>query len=175
MEAQPGRTSRRRFLLIAGLPLLAAGGLTAYAAWPEPDRSKVRVRTDLKPLESRFGTYVGELTEAHWVGYDIDESPGDRTIPSPDSRIRLVGVARLAAGGAAAIVRNAEYAFTPAVPASALPAPLEKYSPADAAWQHSPQFDAYVNRPQSDGHPSGAYHLDEARDLVHFDLLYLYT
>ncbi|MEU9162019.1 hypothetical protein AB0D29_17315 [Streptomyces sp. NPDC048424] len=175
MEAQPGRTNRRRFLLIAGLPLLAVGGLTAYAAWPEPDPSRVRVRTDLDPLKSRFGTYVGELTEAHWLGYDMDESPGDRSIPSPDSRIRLVGVARLAAGGAAAIVRNAEYAFTPAAPASALPAPLQKYLPADAAWQHSPQYDAYVNRPQSDAVPSGEYHLDEARDLVRFDLVYLYT
>ncbi|MFD9366612.1 hypothetical protein ACFWA6_02735 [Streptomyces sp. NPDC060020] len=175
MEAQSGRTNRRRFLLIAGLPLLAAGGLVTYAAWPVPNPDKVRVRTDLDPLKSRFGTYVGELTEAHWLGYDMDESPGDRTIPSPDSRIRLAGVARLAAGGAAAITRNAEYAFTPTPPASALPAPLAKYVPADAAWQHSPQFDEYANRPQSSGRPSGAYHLDEARDLVHFDLVYLYT
>ncbi|MDX3533423.1 hypothetical protein PV721_03360 [Streptomyces sp. MB09-01] len=175
MEAQPGRTDRRRFLLIAGLPLLAVGGLTAYAAWPQPDRPRVRVRTDLEPLESRFGTHVGELTEAHWLGYDIDEGAGDRTVPSPDSRIRLVGVARLAAGGAAAIVRNAEYAFAPAAPTSGLPAPLEQYLPADAAWQHSPQFDAHANRPQSSALPSGAYHFDGARDLVRFDLLYLYT
>ncbi|MFJ6755096.1 hypothetical protein ACIQNK_08720 [Streptomyces sp. NPDC091273] len=175
MEAQPARTNRRRFLLIAGLPLLAVGGLTAYAAWPQPDPSKIRVRTDLKPLQSRFGTYVGELTEAHWLGYDIDESAGDRTIPSPDSRIRLVGVARLAAGGGAAIVRNAEYAFAPAAPPSALPAPLGQYLPADAAWQHSPRFDAHANRPQSGALPSGEYHIDEARDLVRFDLVYLYT
>ncbi|WP_206310010.1 hypothetical protein [Streptomyces sp. A0592] len=180
MDAQRGRTSRRRFLLIAGIPLLTVGAGTAYAVWPGPDRSGPQVRTDLEPLNARFGPYVGTLDAAHWLGYDIDEKPGSadsRTIPGPDSRIRLVGVARLAAGGAAAITGRAEYAFAPAPAAApaALPAELAPYAPAGAAWQHSRQFDAFANHEGAEGHPSGEYHFDAARDLVRFDLLYLYT
>ncbi|WP_405445970.1 hypothetical protein [Streptomyces erythrochromogenes] len=175
MDAQRGRTNRRRFLLIAGIPLLAVGAGTAYAVWPGPARPGPQVRTDLEPLNARFGPYVGTPVEAHWLGYDIDEKPGSaesRTIPGPDSRIRLVGVARLAAGGAAAVTGRAEYAFAPA---PALPAELAPYAPAGAAWQHSRQFDAYANHEGAEGHPSGEYHFDTARDLVRFDLLYLYT
>ncbi|MGW2274204.1 hypothetical protein [Streptomyces yangpuensis] len=171
-----GRVDRRRFLLIAGIPLLAAGAGTAYALWPGPDRSGPQVRTDLKPLNARFGPYVGTLVEAHWLGYDIDEPPGgSRTVPGPDSRIRLVGVARLTAGGAAAVTGRAEYAFTPAAAPSEPPAPLVPHLPAGAAWQHSPQFDAHANREGAEGNPSGEYLFDPARDLVRFDLLYLYT
>ncbi|MFJ6779109.1 hypothetical protein [Streptomyces yangpuensis] len=171
-----GRVDRRRFLLIAGIPLLAVGAGTAYALWPGPDRSGPQVRTDLKPLNARFGPYVGTLVEAHWLGYDIDEPPGgSRTVPGPDSRIRLVGVARLTAGGAAAVTGRAEYAFTPAAAPSEPPAPLVPHLPAGAAWQHSPQFDAHANREGAEGNPSGEYLFDPARDLVRFDLLYLYT
>ncbi|APU38961.1 hypothetical protein [Streptomyces sp. TN58] len=170
---------RRRFLLFAAVPLLAACAGTAYAVWPGPAPSgpRVRVRTDPEPLNARFGPYVGTLVEAHWLGYDIDEpSGGSRTVPGPDSRIRLVGIARLAAGGAAAVTGRAEYAFTSGGAApSALPAELEPYAPAGAAWQHSPRFDAHANKGQSEGNPSGRYHFDPARDLVRFDLLYLYT
>ncbi|WP_052757881.1 hypothetical protein [Streptomyces yangpuensis] len=171
-----GRVDRRRFLLIAGVPLLAVGAGTAYAAWPGPDRPGPQVRTDLEPLNARFGPYVGTLVEAHWLGYDIDEPPGgSRTIPGPDSRIRLVGVARLAPGGAAAVTGRAEYAFTPAAAPSEPPASLVPYLPAGAAWQHSPQFDAHANREGAEGNPSGEYLFDPARDLVRFDLMYLYT
>ncbi|MFJ7777422.1 hypothetical protein [Streptomyces yangpuensis] len=171
-----GRVDRRRFLLIAGIPLLAAGAGTAYALRPGPDRSGPQVRTDLKPLNARFGPYVGTLVEAHWLGYDIDEPPGgSRTVPGPDSRIRLVGVARLTARGAAAVTGRAEYAFTPAAAPSEPPAPLVPHLPAGAAWQHSPQFDAHANREGAEGNPSGEYLFDPARDLVRFDLLYLYT
>ncbi|MFC9582362.1 hypothetical protein ACFVJ8_05900 [Streptomyces yangpuensis] len=171
-----GRVDRRRFLLIAGIPLLTVGAGTAYAVWPGPDRSGPQVRTDLEPLNARFGPYVGTLVEAHWLGYDIDEPPGgSRTVPGPDSRIRLVGVARLAAGGAAAVTGRAEYAFTPAAAPSEPPAPLVPYLPAGAAWQHSPKFDAHANREGAEGNPSGEYLFDPARDLVRFDLLYLYT
>ncbi|MFE6906293.1 hypothetical protein [Streptomyces erythrochromogenes] len=173
-----GRTNRRRFLLIAGIPLLAVGAGMTYAVWPGPDRPGPQVRTDLEPLNARFGPYVGTLGEAHWLGYDIDEKPGSvesRTIPSPDSRIRLVGVARLAAGRAAAITGRAEYAFAPAAAPAELPAELAPYAPAGAAWQHSRQFDAYANHEGAEGHPSGEYLFDTARDLVRFDLLYLYT
>ncbi|MGW7437684.1 hypothetical protein [Streptomyces sp. NPDC054849] len=174
MEHQRGRTNRRRFLLIAGIPLLSVGGLTAYAAWPQPYRHEVR--TDPEPLNRRFKPYLGELTDPHWLGYDIDESGDDRSIPSPDSRVRLVGVAHLPTGGAAAIVRHPDHTFRPAAP-SALPGPLKPYLPAAAAWQHSPEFDAYANRGGSgpDVSPSGRYPFDTARDLVHFDVLYLFT
>ncbi|WP_030963101.1 hypothetical protein [Streptomyces sp. NRRL S-378] len=177
MRREPrGRVDRRRFLLIAGIPLLTVGAGTAYAVWPGPDRSGPQVRTDLEPLNARFGPYVGTLVEAHWLGYDIDEPPGgSRTVPGPDSRIRLVGVARLAAGGAAAVTGRAEYAFTPAAAPSEPPAPLVPYLPAGAAWQHSPRFDAHANREGAEGNPSGEYLFDPARDLVRFDLLYLYT
>ncbi|MFG2336223.1 hypothetical protein [Streptomyces yangpuensis] len=173
---QRGRVNRRRFLLIAGIPLLTVGAGTAYAVWPGPDRSGPQVRSDLDPLNARFGPYVGTLVEAHWLGYDIDEPPGgSRTIPGPDSRIRLVGVARLTAGGAAAVTGRTQYAFTPAAAPSAPPAPLAPYLPAAAAWQHSPRFDAHANREGVEGNPSGEYLFDTARDLVRFDLLYLYT
>ncbi|WP_143568851.1 hypothetical protein [Streptomyces amritsarensis] len=177
-EGQRGRLDRRRFLLIAGLPLLTAGAGTACAAWPGSGRPGPRVRTDLEPLNARFGPYVGSLGEAHWLGYDLDEEPGSaesRTIPGPDSRIRLVGVARLAAGGAAAVTGKAEYAFTPAAAPSPLPAALAPYAPAGAAWQHSRKFDAYANHEGAQGRPSGEYLFDADRDLVRFDLLYLYT
>ncbi|WP_030759501.1 hypothetical protein [Streptomyces sp. NRRL F-2664] len=186
MDAGRGRIHRRRFLLLAGLPLLSAGAGTACAVRPRSDApgreaprrdaSGSRVRTDLEPLNARFGPSVGSLAEAHWLGYDIDEAPGgSRTVPGPDSRIRLVGVARLAAGGAAAVTGRAEYAFTPAAAPSALPAELAPYAPVGAAWQHSPHFDTYANREGSGGRPSGEYHFDTARDLVRFDLLYLFT
>lgn len=38
MDTQRGRTNRRRFLLIAGLPLLTAGAGLTYLMWPEPSR-----------------------------------------------------------------------------------------------------------------------------------------
>ncbi|MFF4007635.1 hypothetical protein [Streptomyces sp. NPDC001717] len=174
MDTQRGRTNRRRFLLVAGLPLLAAGGGMTYLLWPEPDRNPVR--TDLKPLNDRFKPYLGELGEAHWLGYDIDEVGRDsRTIPSPDSRIRLVGVAHLPPGGAAAVVRAPGRTFAPAEP-SALPERLRTYVPAAAAWQHSSEFDAYVNERTLDAKSSsGEYHFDVERDLVRFDVLYVFN
>ncbi|MGW9069540.1 hypothetical protein ACWGQT_08840 [Streptomyces yangpuensis] len=179
-QVRRGRVDRRRFLLIAGVPLLAVGAGTACAVRPGPARPGPQVRTDLEPLNARFGPYMGTLVEAHWLGYDIDEPPGgSRTIPGPDSRIRLVGVARLTAGGAAAVTGRAEYAFTPTPTAAAAPseppAPLVPYLPAGAAWQHSPQFDAHANQGGADGNRSGEYLFDTARDLVRFDLLYVYT
>ncbi|MFB6614300.1 hypothetical protein ACIGFK_28075 [Streptomyces sp. NPDC085524] len=174
MDTQRGRTNRRRFLLIAGLPLLAVGGGMTYLLWPEPYRNPVR--TDLEPLNERFGPDLGALSEAHWLGYDIDEAGHDsRTIPGPDSRIRLVGIAHLPPGGAAAVVRAPGRTFAPAEP-SALPERLKTYVPAAAAWQHSPEFDAHLNGRSSDAtSTSGEYHFDVERDLVRFDVLYLFS
>ncbi|MEW2139308.1 hypothetical protein AB0892_22415 [Streptomyces sp. NPDC005409] len=173
MDTRRGRTNRRRFLLIAGLPLLTLGGGMTYLLWPQPYR--IPVRTDLEPLNERFRPHLGELTGAHWLGYDVDdEAGGGRSLPSPDSRVRLVGVARLAPGGAAAIVGAPGRTFTSAAP-SALPHALDPYLPAAAVWQHSPEFDAYANRETPGARPSGMYLFDTARDLVCFDLLYLHT
>ncbi|MCX4721379.1 hypothetical protein ACFWB2_21135 [Streptomyces virginiae] len=180
MDTQRGRTNRRRFLLIAGLPLLTAGAGLTYLMWPEPSR-RPEVRTDLEPLNRRLGPFLGELTDAHWLGYDIDDTGDGRSIPGPDSRIRVVGVAHLPAGGAAAITGKPDHAFAAAGGApSDLPDALRQYLPAAATWQHSPGFDAYANGQgaagqASDGIPSGRYLFDPARDLVHFDVLYLFT
>ncbi|MEV7526250.1 hypothetical protein [Streptomyces sp. NPDC091371] len=179
MDAQRGHTNRRRFLLIAGLPLLAVGGGLAYVLWPDPapgpEPDWRRVRTDLEPLNKEFAPYLGELTDAHWLGYDVDEAKyGNRSIPSPDSRIRLVGVARLAPGGAASVVGAPGRTFAAAVPSES-PTPLEPYLPADPAWQRSAEFDAHANSETSDGHQSGEYLIDVARDLVYFDVLYFTT
>ncbi|MFI8360664.1 hypothetical protein ACIGD1_10945 [Streptomyces sp. NPDC085612] len=174
MDPQRGRTNRRRFLLIAGIPLLGLAGGTAYALKPPPPY-RHRVRTDLDPLNTRLRPYLGDLAEAHWVGYDVDGPAEDRGIPGPDSRIRLVGVARLAAGGAEAIVSNPEYDFAPGAAPTGLPEPLAPHLPAGAAWRHSPKFDAYANPPGARPQVSGRFSFDTARNLVCFDLLYLYT
>ncbi|MFG2972668.1 hypothetical protein ACGFYY_06640 [Streptomyces sp. NPDC048331] len=179
MDTQRGHTNRRRFLLIAGLPLLTVGAGMTYLLWPEP-RTRLEVRTDLEPLNRRLGPFLGELTDAHWLGYDIDDKGGDRGIPSPDSRIRVVGLARLPAGGAAAITGKPDHAFAAGGAPSDLPAALKQYLPAAATWQHSPGFDAYANgrgaaEQPSDGTPTGRYLFDADRDLVHFDVLYLFT
>ncbi|MFG2990437.1 hypothetical protein ACGFZK_14295 [Streptomyces sp. NPDC048257] len=175
---QRGRTNRRRFLLIAGLPLLTVGAGLTYLMWPEPPH-RPEVRTDPEPLNRRLGPFLGELTDAHWLGYDIDGAGDDRSIPGPDSRIRVVGVAHLPAGGAAAITGGPDHAFAPGVPADP-PAPLKPYLPAGASWQHSPAFDAYADgegakTQAADGSPTGRYHFDTTRDLVHFDVLYLFA
>ncbi|MCX4524433.1 MULTISPECIES: hypothetical protein [unclassified Streptomyces] len=198
MESQRGRTGRRRFLLILGGPLLLAGtGIGIASALSsageerpgernpgerdsgerdsgEPDPH--RVRTDLAPLKRRFGA-AGELLEAHWQGYDLDGSAGgDRYLPSPDSRLRLVGVARLGAGQVAGILRDAGYSFAAAAPKD-LPERLKPYAPADAAWQRAEAFDALVNRPVPGlfTSSSGGFLLDAERDLVCFDVVELYT
>ncbi len=57
-----------------------------------------------------------------------------------------------------------------------LPAPLKPYLPAAEARQHSPECDVYADREGSGPDVSisaGRYLFDTARDLVHFDVLYL--
>ncbi|OKK17254.1 hypothetical protein AMK16_20445 [Streptomyces sp. CB00455] len=181
-DAHRGRSDRRRLLVALGAPLLLAGAGAGVAAavrsGDEPGPR--RVRTDSEPLNRRFASVLGELSEAHWQGYDIDGGAGERTVPGPDSRIRLVGVARLRPGRAAEILRVPDHAFAPAEPAP-LPAELERYVPAGAAWRGSARFDAYANRPGTAGGPggdtgrSGGYLFDAARDLVRFDVVFLYS
>ncbi|MET9598346.1 hypothetical protein [Streptomyces sp. NPDC006459] len=183
MSVQPahqrGHTDRRRFLLIAGLPVLTVGAGLTYLLWPQSPAREPQVRTDLEPLNRRLGPFLGELADAHWLGYDIDGAGGDRSIPGPDSRIRVVGVAHLPGGRAAAITGNPEHAFAGGAPFEP-PAPLKRYLPLGTAWQHSPAFDAYADgrgdaSRATDGSPTGRYCFDTTQDLVHFDVVYLFT
>ncbi|MET9603604.1 hypothetical protein ABZZ17_00915 [Streptomyces sp. NPDC006512] len=179
MDEQSGRTGRRRFLALTGAAALllgAAGAVGAAVLWPEPEPEpdRRRVRTDPAPLNSRFEQALGPLSDPHWLGYDVDASSADRYLPSPDSRIRLVGIARMRPGAAAEVLARPGHAFAPAGLPD-LPAPLEPHVPAGARWQGSPDFDRAANRPGASVQPSGTYRLDAARDLVWFDVLFRYT
>ncbi|MEU9032412.1 hypothetical protein AB0D46_33895 [Streptomyces sp. NPDC048383] len=182
----PGRGDRRRFLALTGGAALLFTAAGAAALWPgpqqdphpgsesgsEPDRQ--RVRTDPAPLNSRFEPALGPLADPHWLGYDIDASSADRFLPGPDSRIRLVGIARMRPGAAARIVEGSGHAFGPAELPDP-PARLRAHVPAGARWQGSPGFDAAANRPGPSVAPSGTYRLDAGRDLVWFDVVLLHT
>uniref|UniRef100_A0AAU2JL42 Uncharacterized protein n=1 Tax=Streptomyces sp. NBC_00049 TaxID=2903617 RepID=A0AAU2JL42_9ACTN len=179
MDAQRGRTGRRGFLtLLGGSALLLTGAAAGgYALWPEgPPPDPERVRTDTEPLRARFAA-IGAMSDAHWLGYDINEGAyDDRTIPGPESRIRVVGLARLPQGRAADIVRGPrQVPFSAAVPPH-VPKPLRTFVPADAAWQNSPDHDREIDAvPSSADHVEGRYFLDAARDLVWFDAVFLYA
>ncbi|MGW7347140.1 hypothetical protein [Streptomyces sp. NPDC054854] len=174
----PGRTDRRRFLAFAGGAALLLTAAGAAAPWPgaEPDPApdRRRVRTDPAPLNSRFEHALGTLSDPHWLGYDIDASSSDRFLPGPDSRIRLVGIARMRPGAAAGIIERSGHAFAPAdFPQP--PGPLRAHVPAGARWRTGPGFDAAANRPGPSVVPSGTHRLDAALDLVWFDVLLLHT
>ncbi|MCX5197075.1 hypothetical protein OOK31_24785 [Streptomyces sp. NBC_00249] len=177
-DGRSGRTGRRRFLTLTGGILLAGvAGTAAVSALrssqeqDEPD--PLRVRTDLEPLERRFGPALGPLSDAHWIGYDIDAAQESRLgPPSPDSRIRFVGLARLRPGRAAGILTAPGRTATPA-PLADLPARLEPYVPAGAVWRGSAEFDSAANTEEPSVSSTGRFRFDEAHDLVCFDLLYL--
>lgn len=179
-DGRHGPTGRRKFLTLAGgILLVGAAGVAGAAALrsedaPGPDPQ--RVRTDPEPLDRRFGTALGPLSDAHWIGYDVDAAQQDSRIgpPAPDSRVRLVGLARLRPGGAAAVLATPGHTFTPA-PLTGLPARLEPYVPAGAVWRGSAEFDRTVTTGDPSAEATGGFRFDEAHDLVCFDLLYLYT
>ncbi|MFF7178058.1 hypothetical protein [Streptomyces sp. NPDC008121] len=209
-----GRPGRRGFLALAGVsvlvPSFAATACTSptgragadhggragdgprdgsgSGAPPDP----LRVRTDTGPLHKRF-VALGRLTDAHWLGYDIDTVGQRETIPSPDARIRVVGVAR-PVRGAAEIVRSVPPAerFAPAALPADLPDPLVPYLPTRSGWQASTAYDLRVLAPASAasgtgtgpgagaGSPggeraSGRFLLHVELDLVWFDTLFLVT
>lgn len=172
MDTQRGH-SRRRFLLGAGVPLLLIGGGIGYARWPE-EEARQKVRTDLEPLNRRFWTALGDVSDAHWLGYDIDETAGDRMIPSPDSRIRLVGMAHLKPGTANRILRDPAHQFE-ATALTTLPVELKPYVPSAAAWRQSGTYDKGALQEGLDVIPSGSFCFDGIRDLVYFDYVFLYT
>ncbi|MGW6706646.1 hypothetical protein ACWGDE_17375 [Streptomyces sp. NPDC054956] len=173
METQRGHINRRRFLLGAGVPLLLAGAGLGYALWPEEEDSE-KVRTDLEPLNRRFWTALGDVTDAHWLGYDIDESNNDRSIPSPDSRVRLVGIARLKAGTGNRILRDPAHKFE-VTTLSTLPDKLKPYVPSSAAWRQSDTYDSRALAEGLNVVPTGSFSFDGIRDLVYFDYVFLYS
>ncbi|MFD9306874.1 hypothetical protein ACFWCB_30120 [Streptomyces sp. NPDC060048] len=173
MGAQRSLTSRRRLLLGLGAPLLLGGAGLGYALWPQtPDGPKVR--TDLEPLNRRFWTALGDVSDAHWLGYDIDETSGDRTVPSPDSRVRLIGLAKLKTGTAKRILRDPAHSFE-LTSLSTMPGVLKPYVPTGATWQRSETYDKDALKEGLNVVPSGAFSFDGIRDLVYFDFVFLYT
>ncbi|MFE4631771.1 hypothetical protein ACFRJ1_00145 [Streptomyces sp. NPDC056773] len=173
MDAQRGLSSRRRLLLGLGAPLLLGAAGLGYAVWPESGGGE-KVRTDLGPLNRRFWTALGDVSDAHWLGYDIDETGNGRSVPKPDSRVRLVGVARLKQGTANRIMRDPAHRFEVG-PLSGLPAPLKPYVPSSAAWKQSATYDKVALEEGLDVIPSGTFRFDGIRDLVYFDYVFLYT
>ncbi|MET9852292.1 hypothetical protein ABZY57_04980 [Streptomyces sp. NPDC006450] len=173
MSTQQGLSSRRRLLLGLGAPLLLGAAGLGYAMWPEEENAE-KVRTDLAPLNRRFWTALGDVSDAHWLGYDIDESTNDRAVPSPDSRMRLVGVARLKQGTANRIMRDPAHRFEVG-PLAGMPAPLKPYIPSSAAWKQSQTYDRVALEEGLDMIPSGTFRFDGIRDLVYFDYVFLYT
>ncbi|MFG2983404.1 hypothetical protein ACGFYQ_19500 [Streptomyces sp. NPDC048258] len=179
MEAQRGRTDRRGLLrLLGGSALLLTGAAAGgYVLWPEgPPPDPERVRTDTEPLRARFASF-GEMTDAHWLGYDINKGAyDDRSIPGPESRIRVVGLARLPQGRAMEAIRRPRPVPFSVGGLSDIPDPLRKFVPAGAVWQNSPDHDLEINTaPSSADHVEGHYFLDAARDLVWFDAVFLYA
>ncbi|MEV8537064.1 hypothetical protein [Streptomyces sp. NPDC051211] len=179
-------TSRRGFLALLGgsalLLLPGAAGCSASGSDAEqPVEDHLRVRTDAEPLRKRF-TGLGELSDPHWLGYDVDLA-GDRvTIPGPDARIRLVGVAQLPKGAVAAVLRDAPPGdlFEPAELPADIPAPLAPHLPERSGWRASTAYDLRVlardpAQPMSNDQADGQFFLHEGRDLVWFDTLFLET
>lgn len=155
-----------------GAPLLLGGaGFAVSAAVAEDDDEdpRRRVHTHLEPLNERFAERTGQLAEAHWQAYDIDDKGERITLPSPDPRIRIVGIARLSPGGARKAMGGGSTFFT-ATP-KAVPDRLQKYLPADAQWLRSAHFDQLVAGSATEASGASEVCLDPARDLMYFDLL----
>ncbi|MEU2390165.1 hypothetical protein [Streptomyces sp. NPDC007369] len=176
-----GGTERRRFLALLGgaavLPLAGAAGCAEL----RPNEDHLRVRSDIEPLRKRFPA-LGEVSDAHWLGYDLDEAGKRQTIPAPDSRIRLVGVARLAEGAVAATLgaAPAEERFEPVPLPADIPAPLAKHVPDRAGWRASTAYDLRVlargpAQSSSGDQAEGRFFLREEDDRVWFDTVFLYT
>ncbi|WP_330294972.1 hypothetical protein [Streptomyces sp. NBC_00503] len=173
MGAQRGHTSRRGLLLGLGAPLLLGGAGLTYVLWPEK-AAGMKVRTDLEPLNRRFWTALGDVSDAHWLGYDADEPGAARTVPSPDSRVRLVGLAHLESGTAKRILRDPAHKFE-VTTLSTLPAELKPFVPSGAGWQSSETYNKAALAEGLGVIPSGSFCFDGIRDLVYFDYTFLYT
>ncbi|MFE5301355.1 hypothetical protein [Streptomyces sp. NPDC056632] len=142
---------------------LALGLATVLAACTSPSESsdETTVRTDSEPLERRFAA-LGRLSDAHWLGMVLGtDSRG--SVPGPTD-VRVVGFARLRAGGVKAVTGAPREGFSPTAP-SPPPEPLVPYLPKGAHWVRSESFDREV----TGGAYAGTFFLDESEDLVYFD------
>jgi hypothetical protein len=119
------------------------------------------VRTDSDPLERRFAA-LGQLSDTHWLGFVLG-TDSRVSVPGPTD-VRVVGFARLRAGGVAAIVGAPQRGFQPATP-SQLPEALVQFMPKNARWVRSESFDRQV----TGGTYSGAFYFDPGADWVYFD------
>ncbi|MFD0723036.1 MULTISPECIES: hypothetical protein [Streptomyces] len=178
-----GRTGRRGILALLGGVALAPLAGTAGCAGLRPDEDRLRVRTDVGPLHKRFAA-LGPLSDAHWLGYDLDAAGRRASVPGPDARIRLVGVARPAPGAVAAALAAAPGGepFDTVALAGDIPAPLARHVPDRAGWRASPAYDLTVlaRDPAQPGavggdRADGRFLLHEADDLVWFDAVFLYA
>ncbi|MFJ6934820.1 hypothetical protein [Streptomyces sp. NPDC101132] len=170
---------RRAFLGLAG-GLVAAGLPGPAGCAAEPTADHLRVRTDTGPLRERFAL-LGELSDAHWLGYDVDAAGRRETVPGPDARIRMVGVARPAADTLRAALdsRPDGERFREAPPLGAVPAPLAPYLPERTGWRQNTGYDLLVLGGGEGGavndRADGRFLLHEGRGLVWFDAVFLHA
>ncbi|GHH86739.1 hypothetical protein GCM10017771_25030 [Streptomyces capitiformicae] len=144
---------------------LALGAATLLAACTPTTKStdENTVRTDSEPLERRF-TELGSLSDAHWLGFALG---GDSRVSAPGpTDVRVVGFARLTAGGVAAIVGGRQRGFQRETP-SKPPETLAQFTPKSARWVRSESFDREV----TGGTYSGAFYFDPSGDWVYFDTI----
>ncbi|MFI1380150.1 hypothetical protein [Embleya sp. NPDC020886] len=149
----------RREVLVSGAAAVLAACTSSAAKEADGDT----VRRDSAPLERRF-PMLGPLFDARWLG-DVLGVDSRMSVPGP-SDVRVVGFARLRAGGVAAIVATPGRDFRPATP-STVPDALTRFVPKDARWVGSKSFDSEMTR---EVYP-GAFHLDPGTDTVYFDTI----
>ncbi|GGJ63137.1 hypothetical protein [Streptomyces brasiliensis] len=138
------------------------GAATILAACTSTAKSGAsKVGTDSEPLECPFAA-LGPLSEVHWLGV-VRGTDSRVSVPGP-ADVRVVGLAKLRAGGATAIVGASQRDFQPATP-SRLPETLAQFMPKSAKWVRSESFDREV----TGGTYDGAFYFDPGTDRVYFD------
>ncbi|MGW4893561.1 hypothetical protein ACWEQL_15055 [Kitasatospora sp. NPDC004240] len=172
-------------LLVAGTTLGCSGDDGSGKAAPAVDPDSTVVRTDTEPLQRRF-LAIGQFSDPHWLFYYPQFPSGRELIPSPDRPVRLVGIAHLPTGTAAAITTDPAYHFEPARPPATPaaspsghdpggdtpgplrpPPPLAGSLPGDTRWLTSPEYDRSVTKSQY----WGRFFLDPATDSIYFDTI----
>ncbi|MFB7592221.1 hypothetical protein [Streptomyces sp. NPDC056169] len=154
--------SRRGLMVLGGLFVLGGGAVGCGSADDSPDPDLRKVRTDVEPLQRRFRA-IGRLSDPHWLGYNPNDS-GREWIPDQDPQVRVVGVARLPAGAAKAIVGRPMYAFVPSPP-SDIPEELTEFLPEGAEWLGSVRYDEYLTKSLY----TGRFLFSATTDHVYFD------
>lgn len=145
--------------------MLALGGAVALSACRQGSSGTDgdKVRTDVAPLERRF-TALGPLSDAHWLGI-VMGSDSRVQAPGPTD-VRVVGLARLRAGGVATLVGAPQWDFQPAEPDQP-PGVLAQFIPKGARWVRSESFDSAM---ASDA-DHGTFSFDPGTDTVYFDTI----